>query len=40
MKEYQDYLKEKLGPARYEEYMKRRSAQPQPSVPGGRGGGQ
>jgi hypothetical protein len=44
IKEYQDYLKAKLGPARYEEYTKRRSAQPQPGVPvggrGGRGGGQ
>ena len=44
MKEYQEYLKEKLGAARYDEYMKRRSAQPQPGVPGGgrggRGGGQ
>ena len=44
MKEYQDYLKEKLGPARYDEYMKRRAAQPQPGAPGagrgGRGGGQ
>jgi len=39
IKEYQDYLKEKLGPARYDEYMKRRSAQPQPSVPGGGRGG-
>ena len=39
IKEYQDYLKEKLGAARYEEYMKRRSAQPRPGAPGaGRGG--
>jgi len=40
IKEYQDYLKEKLGAQRYEEYMKRRSAQPQPGARGGRGGGQ
>jgi regulator of RNase E activity RraA len=38
MKEYQDYLKEKLGAARYEEYMKRRAAQPTPVPGGGRGG--
>jgi regulator of RNase E activity RraA len=39
IKEYQDYLKEKLGAARYEEYMKRRATQPQPGAPGaGRGG--
>jgi 4-hydroxy-4-methyl-2-oxoglutarate aldolase len=37
-KEYQDYLKEKLGTARYEEYMKRRATQPQPANGGGRGG--
>jgi regulator of RNase E activity RraA len=36
IKEYQDYLKEKLGPARYDEYMKRRSTQ---SLPGGVRGG-
>jgi hypothetical protein len=29
LKEYQDYLKQKLGPAAYEEYMKR----PQPGPP-------
>jgi regulator of RNase E activity RraA len=39
MKEYQDYLKEKLGAQRYEEYMKRRPAQGQGGrgAPGGRG---
>src|ERR1039457_1356289 len=44
VKEYQDYLKGKLGAARYEEYLKRGSAPPQPGAPaggrGGRGGGQ
>ena len=39
VKEYQDYLKEKMGPARYEEYMKRRAAQPPPAMPGGGRGG-
>ncbi len=39
VKEYQDYLKGKLGAARYEEYMKRRSAQPPPAFPGGGRGG-
>jgi len=34
LQEYQNYLKEKLGAARYDEYMKRRSTQ----APGGRGG--
>ena len=38
-KEYQDYLKEKLGAQRYDDYMKRRAAQPPPGAPGaGRGG--
>jgi hypothetical protein len=27
MKEYQDYLKQKLGPTAYQEYMKRQAAQ-------------
>jgi regulator of RNase E activity RraA len=39
IREYQDYLKEKLGTQRYEEYMKRRAAQPPPAVPGGGRGG-
>ncbi len=35
IKEYQDYLKAKLGPKAYEEYLKRQSAQAQaPSTPG------
>jgi len=39
IKEYQDYLRQKLGAQRYEEYMKRRPAQGQGGrgAPGGRG---
>jgi 4-hydroxy-4-methyl-2-oxoglutarate aldolase len=36
LKEYEAYLKEKLGAQKYEEYLKRR--QTPPTVPGGRGG--
>ena len=33
IKEYQDYLKQKLGAQKYEEYMKRRQAAPRPGPP-------
>jgi 4-hydroxy-4-methyl-2-oxoglutarate aldolase len=40
LKEYEAYLKEKLGAQKYEEYLKRRQAAPGPGGRGGRGGQQ
>jgi len=33
IKEYEDYLKQKLGPQAYEEYMKRQASQEPPQAP-------